>query len=553
MRNAPSFRQSKWTMKRKLFGYMLILALLLVVVLLSGLFMFDRFDAESKNTYEALDVQMEVFKRGVSTHLEHLAAECIRLSGEASSIIEEELSRMGLPFSSLTDDAEAIAALQEALIAPLSRRLVLGNCTGVFVMLEATVNSSLENAASSRTGLYLQQTGYDNSDESILLLRGLADTGKAHGLMPHRKWRLEFSTEFIPDYEQLIAQAALPLESSYRLTQAFLLPGTSDSVMLLTVPIFGGNGALYGLCGYEISASYFAAYHAQPTKLSRLTCLLAPVEGSALLADGGLSCGDMHGYHSAPRGALQMQSSANSLTLFSGEEASYIGLSLPFPFPPGEEEGFVLCAMLPLRDYERAVQRGILQNLILLALFLFFAASCCLFFSRRFLSPILRALEQIKSDDREGAPSPAAEIDDLFAFLAQKDLEHERLVHDLRRETQAVAEEKERLLSEFESAQSKYASAQVELSRLAYSRTQEIDPEDYSHFLSGIETLTPAERRVYRYYLEGKTVKEIIEIAQIKESTLRYHNRNIYAKLGVNSLKQLLRYAALMQQESDPA
>ena len=41
-----------------------------------------------------------------------------------------------------------------------------------------------------------------------------------------------------------------------------------------------------------------------------------------------------------------------------------------------------------------------------------------------------------------------------------------------------------------------------------------------------------------------------VDIASIKESTLRYHNQNIYGKLGVNSLKQLLRYAALMNQET---
>ena len=44
-------------------------------------------------------------------------------------------------------------------------------------------------------------------------------------------------------------------------------------------------------------------------------------------------------------------------------------------------------------------------------------------------------------------------------------------------------------------------------------------------------------------------MKEILEIASIKESTLRYHNQNIYSKLGVNSLKQLLRYAALMRED----
>ena len=35
------------------------------------------------------------------------------------------------------------------------------------------------------------------------------------------------------------------------------------------------------------------------------------------------------------------------------------------------------------------------------------------------------------------------------------------------------------------------------------------------------------------------------------DGTLRFHNRNIYGKLGVNSLKQLLRFATLMQQDQE--
>jgi len=43
-------------------------------------------------------------------------------------------------------------------------------------------------------------------------------------------------------------------------------------------------------------------------------------------------------------------------------------------------------------------------------------------------------------------------------------------------------------------------------------------------------------------------VKQIIEIINIKESTLRYHKQNIDGKLGVHSLKQLLQYAASMKE-----
>ena len=38
-----------------------------------------------------------------------------------------------------------------------------------------------------------------------------------------------------------------------------------------------------------------------------------------------------------------------------------------------------------------------------------------------------------------------------------------------------------------------------------------------------------------------------MEMSGIKENTLKYHNKNIYNKLGVSSRKQLLRFASLKQ------
>ena len=51
-------------------------------------------------------------------------------------------------------------------------------------------------------------------------------------------------------------------------------------------------------------------------------------------------------------------------------------------------------------------------------------------------------------------------------------------------------------------------------------------------------------------YLAGKNAKDIIEATGIKESTLKFHNSNIYQKLGVSSRKQMLRYAALYTREN---
>ena len=61
-------------------------------------------------------------------------------------------------------------------------------------------------------------------------------------------------------------------------------------------------------------------------------------------------------------------------------------------------------------------------------------------------------------------------------------------------------------------------------------------------------TLTSTESRIYELYLEDKTAQEITVILGIQENTMKYHNKNIYGKLGVSSGKQILRFAASKQQ-----
>ena len=109
--------------------------------------------------------------------------------------------------------------------------------------------------------------------------------------------------------------------------------------------------------------------------------------------------------------------------------------------------------------------------------------------------------------------------------------------------------QKTQIQSSLEQVSSEHSEAKREIARLAYSRKNEVDPDDYEQFLMGVKTLTQMERTVFEHYLAGKMVKDIVELLGIKESTVRFHNRNIYSKLGVNSLKQLLLYAAIMKRD----
>jgi DNA-binding CsgD family transcriptional regulator len=69
--------------------------------------------------------------------------------------------------------------------------------------------------------------------------------------------------------------------------------------------------------------------------------------------------------------------------------------------------------------------------------------------------------------------------------------------------------------------------------------------DEYQRFCDGISLLTVTERKIFDLYVSGKSTAETAEAVGIKENTLKFHNKNIYQKLGVSSRKQLLYYANL--------
>jgi len=61
--------------------------------------------------------------------------------------------------------------------------------------------------------------------------------------------------------------------------------------------------------------------------------------------------------------------------------------------------------------------------------------------------------------------------------------------------------------------------------------------------VSGLEALSPTERRVLRQIAEAKSNKEIAEVLFISVRTVEHHRSNICAKLGLNGKNALLTYA----------
>ena len=69
----------------------------------------------------------------------------------------------------------------------------------------------------------------------------------------------------------------------------------------------------------------------------------------------------------------------------------------------------------------------------------------------------------------------------------------------------------------------------------------EAGPTVDSRFVAEAYDLTPAESQVAALLAEGRTVGEIMASTGRKESTVRWHVRNLHSKLGVHRQADLVR------------
>lgn len=537
----PAFTRKKQTLKRKLFVYMIVLAVLLLVLLILGTYLIGGFTNTKQRVAATLEFQSEIFERQIDTYFDSLAVMSLQLSDNVSWMLDSYLSANELDFAELSGSEEHIEQLQEEIIVPLRHKLWEADCTGAFVILEARVNEDIAEAEFSRTGIYLQRNSLETLDDRVLLYRGLSEVGRENDCMPHRKWRLEFDIRSFPNYSHLTESAELPLKSAYRLSDIVTLPGTDQSVMLMTVPIFSEDGTLYGLCGFEINEGYFRQSFAQPSELDRVAFCLSKNSVGEILNGETLSAGVLNSYYLQPSGAFDSCDFGNGLTEYVGDEQSYIGLTKDICLCPRECTSSI-GVFMPREDYLRMQTDDILRVTLLVIILVLIAAGLSYAFAHRYLKPIKRSIEQIKQKEYESGFEAIDEINDLFTFLARQDRQNEETLEKVKRQQADT-------LFAFEQLQGKYDETSKQAQRLAYSRKDEVDPYDYEDFKSGIKMLTAKEKEVLDLYIEGKTVKEIIDVLQLKESTVRFHNKNIYSKLGVHSLKQLLRYVAILKQE----
>lgn len=533
-----NLKKKKTSMHSKLLLYMFTLVLVVVMFIAVGLFFVGQFSTTTKKYSSNLTFQNEFYTRQIEKYFDDLSMMTEMLANDSSAIIDNYLNENGIHISALNDSQYYTEGVQEALFPKLEEELLKADASGAFIILNATVNTGEANSDKSKTGLYFQRSTLDRTDETLLLFRGNAELGRKKDIMPHRKWRLEFRTDFVPQTENFFNETIVKEKKSV-LTDIFTLNGTSEKAMAFITSLFGADGSYYGICGFEISNNYFKDFFVQPTRLEQLTCTFSKTE-----KDGKIDCenifwtGVLNGYSLKPSGTLVPKKMNDSLTEFLGENTFVAAkneitiLNTPY----------TLVVMQPKSEFDKTVAINVTKIVLVCFLLIISAVVLCIFFSRKFVSPVIKSLEKIRMQEHARTKSDIIEIDDLFVYLAEQDR-----LRDL--EMKNLKHQNEELTIVTENQTSEIDKRQTEIERLAYSRKNEIDPDNYEAFKIGLKELTKTEKTVFNLYLQGKTSKEITDILNIRESTLKFHNHNILEKLCVSSRKQMLRYATLLKQE----
>ena len=178
MQVSSYLKNAKRSMRHKLIGYMIVLAVLLVAALYAGLTLFGRLSSPKAEIKKALDLQMEIFQNDMESLWHNVSTMSILLSEDMIALLEDTLQQQGISFEDLDGNVEATKAIEDAMLEPLSQYVRQADCSGGFVILESSMSDW--DAADARSGLYVQRANAGRVTNNLLLFRGIASVGKAH-------------------------------------------------------------------------------------------------------------------------------------------------------------------------------------------------------------------------------------------------------------------------------------------------------------------------------------------------------------------------------------
>lgn len=492
------------SLERRLFLYWLIMVLAVMAAVFVVLIVAGVFSNDARKLGGTLSVQQKNTTMTFNKLIDTLNAQNLALSEQITQEVADILETEERTFKDLDNNPELITRIEERMCFYLQTIVRSRSCSGAYFILDATTNTEAPGADRSRMGLYLRSgnVGTDGmANQYITFFRGVADVARKENIQMHNRWNLEFDIDNVPGYEILMGFDGRRILDCCYLSNRVTLSGTWEQVVLLSVPVVL-EGKVRGVCGVELSEPFFnLVFPAVESSYGNMVTVVAPIADKRLLLDGAIS-GKTDGTYFTTDGTLLIKNGEHYNTYSDGSR-TYFGNHIVIPKAVNGRSDLTLVTLVPEISYQSSVAKnrtfwlcGGLGFLVLMLL-------AAMFLTRRFMLPIQKQIRALKDqkESQEKSNSGIIEIDELLAYMYAR---------------QAKPDE-----------ESKMPPGMEEL---------------FFDFARRVETLTPMERTVLQYYINGFSVNEIAEKEFISLSTVRKHNSNINRKLGVSTREELLLY-----------
>ena len=558
-----------------LFG--ILTSAVLVLLILSGFLNPLDHDLEQFMAYE-----LRTRRQTLERQLDNLAAHGVNFSQQLSEAVVWTMQQQGSSLEQLNGQPKLLQHIQMNAYDLVLGTMEKANCSGAFYLLNASVVQEKNGGVSYDTynSLYLKYANLyseNTLNNEICMFRGDYSVARAHNINLHSTWQLECRADIFPEISTMLAQQRFELNRSFVMTQVMPLADSWEKVRLFIFPLADAQGRTIGLCGYELSNLYFQLRSA-PVLYQNTPLITALLDRD----NDDIYTGQLSDESIVGEWPLILQEKGK-YTRFSSSNTNYIGKLLPVEI--GKTTHY-LAIMLPENVYNEMLVISRIKAVSIFGLILLLFLLSGYLLNKKYVEPIVGDLQQLRSNPNQRPSSDLQELDEVYRAWQSHDFqnkerllsleqeksfaqqEYERAVNNLQsialqqqelqkqyddlqatllEQSRKLTERMELLQQEKEEAERHYASAQYIMKGYLEKDKPPIDEESYRMFVENISLLTAKEKDIFDLYLQGLVPKEVTNRLNITENTLKYHNKNIYGKLGIKSRKELLQCIKYMQ------
>ena len=517
------------SLRKKLFLYFAslicgLLAIIIIILNLSGIL-----NPTENNFQRLLLAQSEASLTYLKHNTSTLSTNAISFSRRLSTDITKTLNMNSMNFDDLNINPSGLKKIQSNTFNTVYTYMQLTPASGAFYYLNTTAKPE-EN---SYSGIYLKFKNINsdhNIDTDVSMYHGIASVARENDISLNSTWTLETDRGLFSEIDKMMNEAnSSPLQEGV-MTSLYRLPGTWEHAFFVCAPIKDENKKTIGICGFEINSVYFK-YIYQNSVSDTEHLILTLFNEKDKTYSGIMSEYTATSIISSEGNFKYMKSKPFDIFYVNNEK--YIGKTQSFSVGNSKHYAAVI---LPYSYYVSTESEMKFLIFIIFLLITIVAIICCSILSQRYINPIIENFENVKQRKFDQNNLRIPEIVDLFDFLQQNDKDYEQRLKTLEEQKYAAEQEANRI--------------QAELDRIIDKRKKELSADNIDHFITNLITLTPREKEVFNLYLEGYSGKEIVEKLRFSNNALKFHNKNIYAKLGVTSRKELLKYAVLLKQRN---